>query len=131
MSVTKHKIISIPINDKKGFSLEQTAKDQVDKFLADANVVYAGHSICIAREDYREYGATLSRNAFLIVSIVYKDLDGSSHDLKAASSKVKKVIQKSVAEEDYIPEPEIVSDFDRKTKEIGEPKVSEKAKAKE
>ena len=118
MSVTKHKIIKIPILSEDDFAMEELSIQALNEFLGDSNVVYLGHTICIATRDSRIYGSTITKNSHLIVSIVYKDLAGTAVDLSKVSRKVKEVVRREVAEGEQFAEPEIMTEFDKKANMI-------------
>lgn len=120
MSITKHQIFRVKISEDKNLSLNETAQKEINGFLAESNNIYINHSTSILTEDVEQYGQNKTINKFLIISLIYKDLNETTYDLKKTSTKIKKIVSKEIEFGQVIREPNIETDFDREIKRINE-----------
>lgn len=112
MSQIKFEIFKIAITNSSNFSFEKAAKVKIDEFLRDANHVYINHTASIATEDIEEYGFNKTTNKYLIITLVYKDLNETEYDLSNVGRKTKKIVQKEIKDGETIPAPTIETSFD-------------------
>jgi hypothetical protein len=120
MPVTKHKIFRVKISEDKNLLLNETTQKEINTFLSESNNIYVNHSTSILTEDIEEYGQNRTVNKFLVISLIYKDLNETTYDLKQTSKKIKKVVSKEIETGQVIREPNIETDFDREIKHIKE-----------
>ncbi|GEM_PF-3485007 len=113
MSQTKLEIFKIKISEDSKFDFDKKAQDEINVFLSKENNIYINHSTSILTEDVEEYGANKTINRFLVVSLIYKDLNDSQLNLKNTTKKIKKVVTKEVEQGEKIPEPKIETDLDK------------------
>ena len=113
MSQTKHKIFKIKISKNKKFDLDKNAQNIVDAFLSKDNYIYINRSVTVFSEDIEETGDILTINKFLVISLIYKDLNESEYNLKDTSKAVKKVVTKEIKKGDIIPKPQLETSFDK------------------
>lgn len=122
MSATKHKIFKVKIYDSEKFKLDTAAQTAINKFLAESNNVYVNHSTSILTEDIEEYDSVKTLNRFLVISLVYKDLEGTPMSLTKVSKRTKAVIEKEIEAGEKITEPSLKTEFEKtihkKTKSI-------------
>lgn len=118
MSQTKLEIFKIKILGNSKFDFDKKAKDEINEFLSNENSIYINHSISVLTEDVEEYGINKTINRFLIVSLVYKDLEASQFDLKNTTKKVRKVVTKEIEQGENIPEPKIETDLDKEIRQL-------------
>jgi hypothetical protein len=118
MSQTKLEIFKIKISDNSNFDLDKKAQEQINEFLKDVNNIYINHSTSIITADIEEYGTNKTINKYLVVSIIYKDLNASQFDLKNTTKKVKKVVAKEIENGKVIPEPKIETDLEKEIRKI-------------
>lgn len=118
MSQTKLEIFKIGISENSDFNLEKKVVDQINDFLRDDNKIYVNHSSSILTEDINEYGLIKTISKFLIISIVYKDLNETVFDLKDTSKKVRNVVKKEIEKGTTLPEPIIETDLEKKIKNL-------------
>ena len=118
MSVTKHKTFKIKISDDGKLTLDRAAQNTINNFLAESNNVYVNHSTSILTEDIEEYGSIITLNRFLVISLVYKDLEGTPMSLTKVSKKTKAVIQKEIETGKKITEPALTTEFEKKIHQI-------------
>jgi hypothetical protein len=113
MSVTRHQIFKIDISRDANLEIDKVTNDKINDFLAIPNNIYINHSICILTESIEEYGSIKNINRFVIISLVYEDLDGTTIDLSTASPLIKKVVKREIKTASKIPKPDIETDFDK------------------
>jgi hypothetical protein len=113
MSVTRHQIFKIDISRDANLEIDKVANDKINDFLAIPNNIYINHSICVLTESVEEYGSIKSVNRFVIISLVYEDLDGTTMDLSNASPVIKQVVKRETKAASKIPKPDIETDFDK------------------
>ncbi len=118
MSQTKFEIFKIQISENAKFDFDKKALEKINDFLIDENNVYINHSTSILTEDIEEYGTNKTVNKYLVVSLIYKDLNASEFNLKNTSKKVKEVVKKEIEEGKNIPEPKIETDFDKEIRQL-------------
>ena len=118
MAQTKHKVFKIKITEDGKFNLDKAVEDEINNFLSEPNNIYVGHSITVLTQDVDNYGHFKTINKFIVISLVYKDLNESEFDLKKASKKVKEVVTKEIESGKAIPEPKTNTEFDESIKEL-------------
>ncbi|MCY7345556.1 MAG: hypothetical protein LH614_04980 [Pyrinomonadaceae bacterium] len=118
MSVTKHKIFRVKIFQDDKLSFDQNIQKEINSFLFESDNIYVNHSTSILTEDIEEYGQNKTINKFLIISLIYKDLNDTTYSLKNTSNKVKKVVSKEIETGHILSEPNIETDFDKEVKAI-------------
>ncbi|MDQ3130109.1 MAG: hypothetical protein M3Q99_05035 [Acidobacteriota bacterium] len=118
MSVTKHKIFRVKISQDDKLSFDQNIQKEINSFLFESDNIYVNHSTSILTEDIEEYGQNKTINKFLIISLIYKDLNDTTYSLKNTSNKVKKVVSKEIETGHILSEPNIETDFDKEVKAI-------------
>lgn len=118
MSVTKHKIFRVKISKDDKLSFDQNIQKEINSFLFESDNIYVNHSTSVLTEDVEEYGQNKTINKFLIISLIYKDLNDTTYSLKNTSSKVKKVVSKEIETGHILSEPNIETDFDKEVKAI-------------
>jgi hypothetical protein len=118
MSVTKHKIFRVKISQDDKLSFDQNIQKEINSFLFESDNIYVNHSTSILTEDVEEYGQNKTLNKFLIISLIYKDLNDTTYSLKNTSNKVKKVVSKEIETGLILSEPNIETDFDKEVKAI-------------
>lgn len=118
MPQTKLEIFKIRILDSSTFDFDKKAHEKINVFLNEENNIYINHSTSILTEDVEEYGTNKTINRFLIVSLIYKDLNESEFNLKSTSKKVRNVIAKEIVEGANMPEPQIETELDKEIKEL-------------
>ena len=120
MSVTKHKIFRVKISQDNKLSFDETIQKEINRFLSESDNIYVNHSTSILTEDIEEYGSTKTINKFLVISLIYKDLNDTALSLKNTSNKVKKVVSKEIESGQTIKEPNIETDFDKEIRALRE-----------
>jgi len=113
MPVTKLKFFKVKISNDSKFMLDKTAQEKINLFLAEENNIYVNHSTSIITEDIREYGSSETINRFLVISLIYKDLNASEYDLKNTNEKIKQTVTKEIESGTSIGVPEIETKFDK------------------
>lgn len=118
MSVTKHKIFRVKISQDDKLSFDQNIQKEINSFLFESDNIYVNHSTSILTEDIEEYGQNKTINKFLIISLIYKDLNDTTYSLKNTSNIVKKVVSKEIETGHILGEPSVETDFDKAVKAI-------------
>lgn len=118
MPTTKHKIFKIKVSDDGKFTISKTVEKIISTFLSEPNNVYVNHSITTLTEDVEEYDNIKTICKYVLISLIYKDLDSTSLNLKGASKKMKETVQREIESGKAIEEPDIVTDFDKEIMEI-------------
>ena len=125
MSTTKHKIFKIPLSEDGKYTLDENIQKSIDTFLVDPNNIYINHSISILSEVIVKYGDPKTINKFVLVSLIYKDLKGTSLDLTKASKKVKIVVSKEIEKGTMIEEPQISTSFEQEIAKLPKTKIND------
>lgn len=118
MSITKHRIFKLKLSSDDKFTITKTVEKAINEFLLDSNIVYLNHSITTLTEDIEEYDNLKTICKYLLISIVYKDLNSSSLDVKSTSKKVKSVVHKQVVSGEEVSQPEIETEIDKEIKQL-------------
>lgn len=118
MPQTKIEIFKIEISNNQTLDLDKKAHDAINDFLTNENNIYLNHSSSILTENVEEYGINKTINRFLVISLVYKDLNASSFNLKNTTKKTRKIVTKEIENGDIIPEPIVETDLDKDLKRI-------------
>lgn len=113
MPITKHKIFKIKVSDDGKFTISKTVENTINTFLSEANNVYVNHSVTTLSEDIEEYDNLKTVCKYVLISIVYKDLDSTSLNLKGTSKKIKQTVQREIESGSPIDEPNISTDLDK------------------
>lgn len=113
MPLTKHKIFKIKVSDDGKFTISKTIENTINTFLSEANNVYVNHSVTTLSEDIEEYDKLKTVCKYVLISIVYKDLDSTSLNLQGTSKKIKQTIQREIESGSPIDEPNILTDLDK------------------
>jgi hypothetical protein len=108
----------VKISENDDLSLDVSSQKEISNFLSEPNNVYVNHSTSILTADIEEYGEIKTVNKFLLISIIYKDLNDSEYNLKKTSKKIKKVVTKEIEAGQKIKEPEVETDFDKGIRKI-------------
>jgi hypothetical protein len=116
MSTTKHKFFKILITNSSDFDYSKESENELNTFLSENNVVYVNHSVSIFHDSKQEYNHVLNVPKYLLVSLVYKDLNESPMDLKKSSIKTEKLVKKSVENNDEIIKSSHSTSFEKKLK---------------
>ena len=130
MSITKHQIFKINISNDSKDTFDNAVLKKIDSFLAESNNVYINHSISVLTEDIEEYGNFKSINKYILLSLVYKDLNATEFNLKGTSEKVKEIVNKEIVKGEKIQEPKIETEFDKKIKKAKFPEIIKELKEK-
>lgn len=120
MSITKHRLFKLKISDDSQFSFDNLIEKKINEFLSESNNVYLNHSITVLTEDIEQYGTSKNINKYVLISIIYKDLNSTPFDLKNTSKKVQNNIIKEIENGVIIKEPEYKTKLDSKIEEIEE-----------
>lgn len=118
MPVTKHKIFKIKVSDEGDFNISKTTEKTINDFLSEPNNVYVNHSITTLTEDIEEYDNLKTVCKYVLISLIYKDLDRTSLNLKGTSMKLKETIQREIESGNPIDEPSILTDLDKEVLEF-------------
>jgi hypothetical protein len=113
MPTTKHKIFKIKVSDDGKFSISKTVEDTINAFLLEANNVYVNHSVTTLTEDIEEFDNFKTICKYVLISIIYKDLNNTTLNLKDTSKKIKKVVQREIESGNPTKEPSIMTEFDK------------------
>lgn len=113
MSVTKHKIFKIKISEDGKFTIAKAIENTINKFLADPNTVYVNHSVTTLTEDIEEYDNLKTMCKYVLISIIYKDLNNSPFNVKTSSKRIKNIVHKQIESGKSIPEPDILTEIDK------------------
>jgi hypothetical protein len=118
MSVTRHQIFKIAISRDSNLELDKIATDKIDNFLSEPNNIYVNHSVCILTESVERYGSMENVNRFILISLVYEDLNETALDLSDTSPVIKQVVRREIKTASKIPKPDIETAFDRITSNL-------------
>lgn len=118
MSITKHKIFKLKLSNDAKFTITKTVEKAINDFLLDSNIVYVNHSITTLTEDIEEYDNLKTICSYVLISIIYKDLNASPLDVKSTSKKIKSIVHKQVETGDEITEPKIETEFDKEIQQL-------------
>ena len=113
MSQTKHKIFKVKISDDGKFTISKAVEKTINDFLAESNIVYINHSVTTLTEDIEEYDNLKTICKYVLISIVYKDLDSSQFNVKTSSKKIKSIVHKQIESGEKIKEPNILTEIDK------------------
>lgn len=113
MPTTKHKIFKIKVSDDGKFTISKTVENTINTFLSEANNVYVNHSVTTLTEDVEEYDNLKTVCKYVLISIIYKDLDSTSLSLKGTSKKIKETVQREIESGNPIDEPDILTELDK------------------
>ncbi|WP_338790330.1 hypothetical protein [Bernardetia sp. MNP-M8] len=113
MSITKHKIFEIEIEEVDNLSLSENAINAINDFLSEPNYIYVNHSITVLTKDEEHYEQIKTKCKYLVLSLIYKDLNATSLDIKKSSTKVKNVVRKQIEVGEDMEEPNIETEIDR------------------
>jgi hypothetical protein len=113
MSITKHKIFKIDILQNMGLEIDDITSEKINTFLSVPNNIYINHSTCILTESIEKYGNIEQINRYVLISLIYEDLDGTAMDLNTASPIVKKTVKREIKADSKIPKPNIETNFDK------------------
>jgi hypothetical protein len=122
MPRTKLEIFKIKISNDSKFTLDKAAQDKINLFLAEENNIYVNHSTTIISEGIEEYGNTKTIDRFLVISLIYRDLNASEFDLKNTNKKVKATVTKEIESGISMTLPEIETKFDKEIRQLTLPK---------
>jgi GTP-binding protein EngB required for normal cell division len=118
MANTKHRIFKIPILNQHDFKLDEKVEQSINDFLADPNCVYVNHSITVLSNTVDEYDTPKLMNRFVLISLIYKDLNETAYKIDKVSTKIQKVVRKSFEEQTEVVSPNIETEFEKKMKAI-------------
>jgi hypothetical protein len=118
MQQTKMEIFKIDISNDSKLTLDKKGLTKINLFLSEDNYIYINHSTSIISSSYEEYGSIKSVDRFLIVSLIYKDLNESEYDIKNASTKVKAAVTKEIESGSSIKSPGIETSFDKEIQRL-------------
>ena len=118
MPITKHKIFKIKVSDDGKFTISKTIEKTINDFLSEPNNVYVNHSVTTLTEDVDEYDNIKTICKFVFISIIYKDLDSTSLNVKSTSKKVKETLHREIESGNPIDEPKVLTDIDIELMEI-------------
>jgi len=118
MPLTKLEIFKIKISNDSKFTLDKTAQEKINLFLAEENNIYVNHSTSVISEGIEEYGNTKTIDKFLVISLIYRDLNASEYDLKNTSKRVKATVTKEIESGISIKTPETETKFDKEIRQL-------------
>lgn len=118
MPTTRHKIFKIKVSDDGKFTISKTVENTINTFLSEPNNIYVNHSVTTLTEDIDEYDNLKTICKYVLISIVYKDLNSTSMNLKGVSKKTKETVQREIESGNTIEEPDILTDLDKEIIEI-------------
>ena len=118
MPTTRHKIFKIKVSDDGKFTISKAVENTINTFLSEPNNIYVNHSVTTLTEDVEEYDNLKTICKYVLVSIIYKDLDSTSLNLKGASKKIKETVQREIESGKTIEEPDILTELDKEILEI-------------
>lgn len=118
MPITKHKIFKVRVSDDGKFTISKTIEKTINDFLSEPNNVYVNHSVTTLTEDVDEYDNIKTICKFVLISIIYKDLDSTTLNVKSTSKKVKETVHREIESGNPIDEPKILTDIDKELIEI-------------
>lgn len=118
MPTTRHKIFKIKVSDDGKFTIPKAVENIINTFLSEPNNIYVNHSVTTLTEDVEEYDNLKTICKYVLVSIIYKDLDSTSLNLKGASKKIKETVQREIESGKTIEEPDILTELDKEILEI-------------
>ena len=118
MPTTRHKIFKIKVSDDGKFTISKAVENTINTFLSEPNNIYVNHSVTTLTEDVEEYDNLKTICKYVLVSIIYKDLDSTSLNLKGASKKIKETVQREIESGKTIEEPDILTEWDKEILEI-------------
>lgn len=113
MPITKHKIFKMQISDDGKFTISSVVEKVINDFLNDSNIVYVNHSVTTLNEDVEEYDNIKTLCKYVLISIVYKDLNSSHLDVKTTSKKIISVVNKQIESGEPLNEPDILTEIDK------------------
>jgi superfamily I DNA and RNA helicase len=113
MPITKHKIFKIQISDDGKFTISTSVEKTINDFLIESNIVYVNHSVTTLTEDVEEYDNIKTLCKYVLISIVYKDLDTTRMDIKTTSNKTKSVVHRQIESGEALDEPDILTEIDK------------------
>lgn len=113
MPITKHKIFKIEVSDDGKFAIPTSVEKTINDFLIESNIVYVNHSVTTLTEDVEEYDNIKTLCKYVLISIVYKDLETTRMDIKATSNKTKSVVHKQIESGEALDEPDILTEIDK------------------
>lgn len=125
MSITKHKIFKVKVSEDGKFTISKTVENTINSFLSKPNNVYINHSVTTLTEDIEEYDNLKTVCKYVLISIIYKDLDSTSLDLKGTSKKIKEIVQREIESGNPFEEPDILTDIDKEILEFKPKSVEE------
>ena len=118
MSITKHKTFKIRISDDGKFILDKSVENSINAFLAEPNNVYINHSVSTLSEDIDIYGSQKTIIRFVIISLVYKDLNETALNLKGTSKRIQKNVRKEIKKDSKIDEPSLETAIDAEIQKL-------------
>ncbi len=118
MPQTKHKLFKAKISDDGKLTISKSIEDTLNKFLDEPNIVYVNHSITILTEDIEEYDNLRTVCKYILISLVYKDLDSTSFSVKSTSKEIRNVVHKEIESGEAINEPDIQTGIDKEIVEL-------------
>lgn len=113
MPITKHKIFKIQISDDSKFTISTSVEKTINDFLNEPNIIYLNHSVTTLTEDIEEYDKIKTLCKYVLISIIYKDLDYTQLDIKTTSNKIKAAVHKQIESGEALDEPDIVTEIDK------------------
>ncbi|MBF04818.1 MAG: hypothetical protein CMP76_16170 [Flavobacterium sp.] len=126
MSIIKHKIFKIKVSDDGKFTISKTVENTIDTFLSEPNNIYVNHSVTTLTEDIEEYDNLKTICKYILISIIYKDLNSTSFNLKGVSKKIKVTVQREIESGSAIEEPNILTELDKEIIELESKSEKEK-----
>ena len=124
MPTTKHKIFKIKVSDDGKFTISKTVEKTINTFLSEPNHVYVNHSVTTLTEDIEEYDNLKTICKYVLISIIYKDLDGTSLNLKGTSKKIKETVRREIESGNPFEEPNILTMYKNNSGLIAKTEVS-------
>jgi hypothetical protein len=106
-------MFKLKLSDDGKFTITNVVEKAINEFLVEPNIVYVNHSVTTLTEDVEEYGNTRTNCKFVLFSLIYKDLDSTSLDVKSTSKKVKSIVHKQIESCAEIKEPQILTEIDQ------------------
>lgn len=113
MPATKHKVFKIKVINDGKLTISKTVENTINTFLSEPNNVYVNHSVTTLTEDIEVFDNLKTVCKYVLISIIYKDLNNTSLSLKGTSRKIDDTVQREIESGKPIKEPNILTDIDK------------------
>ena len=113
MAVNKIKVFKVAISNNMELDLDEKELEAVNKFLKNPNIIYINHSGTVFFDSENHNGREKLKNRFLVISLVYKDLNDTQYNLKKVSKKTESFIKNSFENNEKIEPPKHLTNFEK------------------